>query len=63
MWSDICVLRQAELPGFYDPCIGVDKEVNIVYEFRHQLHNVTVSEKDCIMIPKEGFIFNCQFWC
>jgi len=57
------VLWQAELPGFYDPCIGVDKEVNIVYEFRHQLHNVTVSEKDCIMIPKEGFIFNCQFWC
>lgn len=43
----------AELPGFYDPCIGVDKEVNIVYEFRHQLHSVTVSEKECIMIPKE----------
>jgi len=32
----------------------VDKEVNIVYEFRHQLHGVTVSEKECIMIPKEG---------
>jgi len=34
----------------------VDKEVNIVYEFHHQLHSVTVSEKDGIMIPKEGIV-------
>jgi len=40
----------------------VDKEVNIVYEFRHQLHSVTVSEKECIMIPKEGINLISHFF-
>jgi len=59
--SNIHICLQAELPGFYDPCIGVDKEINIVYEFRRQLHSVTVSEKDSIMIPKEGIAVHCHY--
>ena len=38
----------------------MDKEVNIVYEFHRQLHSVTVSEKDGIMIPKEGIVIRVR---
>jgi len=37
--------------------------MNIVYEFHHQLHSVTASEKESIMIPKEGIVALYYFYC
>ena len=48
------LLLQSELPGFYDPCIGEDKELSIMYEFRRKRHYCRVSDKTNVHIPARG---------
>lgn len=45
------VEKKSELPGFYDPCPGEEKELRITYTFREQPHEVTLKEEVEIRIP------------
>jgi len=44
---------KSSLPGFYDPCIGEDKSLYIKYRFQNRLHEVTVNDKERVMVPKQ----------
>jgi len=44
---------KSSLPGFYDPCIGEEKSLYIKYRFQNRLHEVTVNDKDRVMVPKQ----------
>jgi len=48
-----CVI-QSELPGFYDPCVGEEKELSVTYEFRRQLHVCKFSNKQKVLLPNRG---------
>jgi len=41
----------AELPGFFDPCVGEEKELSVRYEFRRQMFTYTYKENERILIP------------
>ncbi|KAK2188148.1 hypothetical protein NP493_143g03009 [Ridgeia piscesae] len=41
----------SELPGFYDPCVGEEKELSVTYEFRRQLHVCKFSNKQKVLLP------------
>ena len=45
---------QSELPGFYDPCPGEEKQLSITYEFRRRLHMCTMQDKKKLLIPSQG---------
>lgn len=42
------------LPGFYDPCVGEEKSVQVVYHFRDAMHEVTLKDTDSVAIPKQS---------
>lgn len=44
---------KSSLPGFYDPCIGEEKSLYIKYRFRNSLHEVTVGDKERVLMPKQ----------
>jgi len=46
----------SELPGFYDPCIGEDKELIVFYEFHKKPHYCKYKEKDKILLPNREHI-------
>ena len=49
------ILREnskADLPGFYDPCIGEKKSLRVIYEFRGMPHEVTVGNSEPLIIPR-----------
>lgn len=49
------ILREASkanIPGFYDPCIGERKYLRTKYEFRGLLHEVTVEDFEPLVIPR-----------
>ena len=44
------------MSGFYDPCIGEEKSLKLVYEFRELLHEVVVKDDETLRIPLQ-----CKF--
>ncbi|XP_029434041.1 dnaJ homolog subfamily C member 11 isoform X2 [Rhinatrema bivittatum] len=42
------------LPGFYDPCVGEDKNLKVLYQFRGALHQVMSADKEPLRIPKQS---------
>ncbi|KAM4805191.1 dnaJ homolog subfamily C member 11 [Urocitellus parryii] len=45
---------KAGLPGFYDPCVGEEKSLRVLYQFRGVLHQVTVPDSEALRIPKQS---------
>ena len=43
---------KADIPGFYDPCVGERKYLRVRYEFRGTAHEVTVEDSEPLVIPK-----------
>lgn len=46
-------LLQAGLPGFYDPCVGEEKNLKVLYQFRGVLHQVMALDNEALRIPKQ----------
>lgn len=49
------ILREtskANIPGFYDPCVGERKYLRTKYEFRGLPHEVTVENSEPLVIPR-----------
>ncbi|KAB0397144.1 hypothetical protein E2I00_007763, partial [Balaenoptera physalus] len=44
---------QAGLPGFYDPCVGEEKNLKVLYQFRGVLHQVMALDSETLRIPKQ----------
>ncbi|XP_071500871.1 dnaJ homolog subfamily C member 11-like [Diadema antillarum] len=47
-------VSKVSLPGFYDPCIGEEKQLRVVYEFRQALHECTVGDTEQLRIPRQS---------
>ncbi|XP_001365733.1 dnaJ homolog subfamily C member 11 isoform X1 [Monodelphis domestica] len=45
---------KAGLPGFYDPCVGEEKSLKVLYQFRGVLHQVMVTDGEALRIPKQS---------
>lgn len=52
-------LLQAGLPGFYDPCVGEEKNLKVLYQFRGVLHQVMALDNEALRIPKQC---ECPGW-
>lgn len=48
-----CACVQAGLPGFYDPCVGEDKSLKVLYQFRGVMHQVLSADTEALRIPKQ----------
>lgn len=44
---------QAGLPGFYDPCVGEEKSLKLLYQFRGVMHQVISADTESLRIPKQ----------
>uniref|UniRef100_A0A4W3H191 DnaJ homolog subfamily C member 11 n=1 Tax=Callorhinchus milii TaxID=7868 RepID=A0A4W3H191_CALMI len=42
------------LPGFYDPCVGEEKSLKVIYLFRGVLHQVMTGNAESLRIPKQS---------
>uniref|UniRef100_A0A8C3GNX5 DnaJ homolog subfamily C member 11 n=1 Tax=Cairina moschata TaxID=8855 RepID=A0A8C3GNX5_CAIMO len=42
------------LPGFYDPCVGEEKSLKVLYQFRGVLHQVMSADNEALRIPKQS---------
>uniref|UniRef100_A0A8D3BYW2 DnaJ (Hsp40) homolog, subfamily C, member 11a n=1 Tax=Scophthalmus maximus TaxID=52904 RepID=A0A8D3BYW2_SCOMX len=42
------------LPGFYDPCVGEDKSLKVLYQFRGVMHQVLSGDSEPLRIPKQS---------
>ncbi|XP_019941868.1 dnaJ homolog subfamily C member 11-like [Paralichthys olivaceus] len=42
------------LPGFYDPCVGEDKSLKLLYQFRGVMHQVISADTEPLRIPKQS---------
>ncbi|XP_036205962.1 dnaJ homolog subfamily C member 11 [Myotis yumanensis] len=45
---------KAGLPGFYDPCVGEEKSLKVLYQFRGVLHQVMALDSEALRIPKQS---------
>ena len=45
---------KCRLSGFYDPCVGKQKWLSVVYDFRGLRHKVVVEDSQRLAIPKES---------
>uniref|UniRef100_A0A3Q3KNL5 J domain-containing protein n=2 Tax=Monopterus albus TaxID=43700 RepID=A0A3Q3KNL5_MONAL len=45
---------KAGLPGFYDPCVGEEKSLKLLYQFRGVMHQVISAENEPLRIPKQS---------
>lgn len=45
---------KCRLSGFYDPCVGKQKWLSVVYDFRGFRHKVVVEDSQRLAIPKES---------
>ncbi|KAF6108279.1 DnaJ heat shock protein family (Hsp40) member C11 [Phyllostomus discolor] len=45
---------KAGLPGFYDPCVGEEKSLKVLYQFRGVLHQVMAQDGEALRIPKQS---------
>lgn len=43
---------KSELPGFFDPALGEEKMLHIIYNYHEQPHEVTVSDTEALRLPK-----------
>uniref|UniRef100_A0A8K9XWE5 DnaJ homolog subfamily C member 11 n=1 Tax=Oncorhynchus mykiss TaxID=8022 RepID=A0A8K9XWE5_ONCMY len=41
------------LPGFYDPCVGEEKSLKVLYQFRGVMHQVLSPDGEALRIPKQ----------
>uniref|UniRef100_A0A8D3C7J2 DnaJ homolog subfamily C member 11 n=1 Tax=Scophthalmus maximus TaxID=52904 RepID=A0A8D3C7J2_SCOMX len=44
---------KAGLPGFYDPCVGEEKSLKLLYQFRGVMHQVISTDTEPLRIPKQ----------
>ena len=44
-------VAKSNLIGFWDPCYGHKKTLVIRYEFKHELHEVSVADKTAVSLP------------
>jgi DnaJ family protein C protein 11 len=42
---------QAGLVGFYDPCPGEEKHLEVIYLFRNKLHRVCIADDELLRVP------------
>ena len=54
---------KAQLPGFYDPCMGEDKKLFIKYKFSDKLHQVLVEDNEPVLIPSKGMLPFISIYC
>ena len=47
----VTVEHKSELPGFYDPCVGEDKELMIEYTYRDHKFTVKVKDAEPLRVP------------
>lgn len=52
-WFCFCCCVQAGLPGFYDPCVGEEKSLKVLYQFRGVMHQVLSGDTEALRIPKQ----------
>ncbi|TRY56603.1 hypothetical protein DNTS_003516 [Danionella cerebrum] len=45
---------KAGLPGFYDPCVGEEKGLKVLYQFRGVMHQVLSGDTEALRIPKQS---------
>ncbi|XP_034142935.1 dnaJ homolog subfamily C member 11 isoform X2 [Esox lucius] len=45
---------KAGLPGFYDPCVGEEKSLKLLYQFRGVMHQVLSADTEALRIPKQS---------
>ncbi|XP_061584619.1 dnaJ homolog subfamily C member 11-like [Cololabis saira] len=45
---------KAGLPGFYDPCVGEEKSLKLLYQFRGVMHQVISADTEALRIPKQS---------
>ncbi|KAF7656579.1 hypothetical protein LDENG_00039050 [Lucifuga dentata] len=45
---------KAGLPGFYDPCVGEEKSLKLLYQFRGAMHQVISADSEPLRIPKQS---------
>jgi len=45
---------KSQLPGFFDPAIGEDKRLHIIYNYREQPHEVMILDKEGLRLPKNS---------
>lgn len=53
MTDVIVVFSQTGLPGFYDPCVGEEKSLKVLYQFRGVMHQVLSPDGEALRIPKQ----------
>lgn len=54
--TEISFIFQSELIGFYDPCVGEEKQLKIDYTFKETSYSVTISDKDELQLPQGELI-------
>ncbi|KAI8339624.1 hypothetical protein BC941DRAFT_420998 [Chlamydoabsidia padenii] len=42
--------------GFYDPCLGEQKQLKVEYRFQNQLHQVTVKDNAALIVPMRAHL-------
>lgn len=47
----VTVDKKAELPGFYDPAMGEDKQLEIAYSFRDHKFKLLIKDSEPVRIP------------
>lgn len=52
-WLFLHECPQAGLPGFYDPCVGEEKSLKMLYQFRGVMHQVLCGDTEALRIPKQ----------
>lgn len=50
--SNVLFISQSELPGFYDPCVGEEKSLQIDYIFSGINHRIVIKDNEPLRIPK-----------
>uniref|UniRef100_A0A671LQQ3 DnaJ homolog subfamily C member 11 n=1 Tax=Sinocyclocheilus anshuiensis TaxID=1608454 RepID=A0A671LQQ3_9TELE len=51
---------KAGLPGFYDPCVGEEKSLKLLYQFRGAMHQVLSGDTEPLKIPKQTHRINSE---
>ncbi|KAF3689642.1 DnaJ -like protein subfamily C member 11 [Channa argus] len=51
------------LPGFYDPCVGEEKSLKLLYQFRGVMHQVISADTEALRIPKQSHRIDSYLYC